>query len=391
MITAEYPPLILGGVGAFVHDLTLELLKRDIQVTVVTRGRGFDDGTREGVIKIHRFYSPPIPPKDVWFYSTNSSRFGRVVEQVKPNIIHDASSAAEFLPWLTKKRNVVTTIHGSPRLTEIRSRTGCSEDHVRNVLFNMTHSMPVTFLRKLMKPDIKVYVHVSRFCLKDTIGRIKDSALREEYLEKTRVIYNGVNVRKLAGLKKEVLSENGQDPLAVTFIGRLMEYKGIRHLLRAFGKVVKEIEDAKLHIVGGGPLYKDTKAFIHGQGLARNIALHGALPRMDALSVLARSAFLVHPSFYESFGMVIAEAYALGKPVITHKAGYADEMVERIGAGLTVDVTDQDAFANTIETLLTDTNLRRRLSTNAQAAAREIFNIEVVAKKYEDLFRELST
>lgn len=390
MIASEYPPLILGGVGAFTHELTLALAKRDIDVTVVTRSQDLMSQTNEGLVKVRRLYSPPIPPKDMWFYSTKSSRITEIVRQVNPDVIHDISHATGFLPWLTKNRKVVATIHGSPKISDVRRGSGSSEDFLRDILFKMAHSLPARFIGEFVKPDIKRYVHVSRFCLEDIVCRIKNPTLREMYLSKSEVIPNGVDVEKLVEIKKEALRQNDEDPLAITFVGRLMEYKGVRCLLRAFEKVLREIEGARLHIVGNGPLYQDSKAFIRRKRLESNILLHGALSRRDALGVVARTSFLVHPSFYESFGMVIAEAYALGKPAITHKAGYAAEMVEETGAGLTVNVIDVEALSNAITSLLTDTGLHKRLSANAEAAARGLFNIQATAKEYEQLFREVS-
>jgi len=113
------------------------------------------------------------------------------------------------------------------------------------------------------------------------------------------------------------------------------------------------------------------------------------MPRNKVLKIVSSSYLLAHPSLYESFGYIIIEAYALGKPVIAHKAPYSKELVERIEAGVTVDTFNEKIFSETLLTLLTDENLYKKYSINAQKAAEEIFDINVSADKYIKVYESL--
>jgi len=387
MITAEYPPLTGGGVGTFAYELSSELSKLGHDVTVITRSRFFADSVKkEREVKVYRLYSPPIPPKDIWFYAANFWKIAKIIQRVGPDVVHDAGSAIGFMPWIAKKWRVVTTIHGSPQIGEIRAK-GSFEDRLRSLAFEITHSVPTRFLTMLMKPEIKVYVYVSRFCLIDTVARIKNPDLVEKHLVKSKVIYNGVNID---AIKKLVSDSKQADSNAMVFIGRLMEYKGLWPLLKAFEKVLEEVSNASLHIVGGGQLYHRIKNFIAERGLMKNVVLHGSVQRERALKILAQSKFLVHPSFYEALPLVVAEAYAVGKPVVVHRAGYSFEMVEESSAGITVDVRNVEEFSKALISLLTDESLYNCLSHNAEKVARKRFDIKVTAQKYESLFEELA-
>jgi len=173
----------------------------------------------------------------------------------------------------------------------------------------------------------------------------------------------------------------------VVFIGRLMEYKGVKFLVKAFRHVVDELRDAVLHIVGDGPIFNEVRGLVEKLGLKGRVIMHGALPRDRAMRILARSRLLTHPSLYESFGMVIAEAYAMGKPVVTHRAGYAKELVEEPGAGLTVNVLNEHEYANTLITLLSDKALYNKLSQKASTFAEERLSVEAMVKGYIKAYR----
>jgi glycosyltransferase involved in cell wall biosynthesis len=169
-------------------------------------------------------------------------------------------------------------------------------------------------------------------------------------------------------------------------MGRLAEYKGVDRLIRAFSHVSRELRDAKLHVVGSGPDADRLKALSSRLGMEKRVVFHGWLRRDRALKILASSALLVHPSLYESFGYVIVEAYALGKPVVAHRAPYSRELVEEMGAGLTVNTFDEEKFSKALLALLTDGDLYKRFSSKAHKVAEEVFDVRITADKYIEVY-----
>jgi len=383
LLTSEYPPYLRGGVGSFSYELSRGLARAGNEVIVVTRGNGPDRLINVDNTKIYYLMSPDLPPRDLWFYFIRIRDFKRVTEIEKPDIIHDASGALNYSPWLSKFAPTVLTIHGSPTLDVIRLSLG-GEDRFRFILFNTSHTLPSRLIDFVSRPIFSRIVFVSRYALWSSLNKIRGEVMRSRLRKISRVVYNGVDINRL----RDIASKTAYDDYSIVFISRLMEYKGVRWLIKAFRRVVKELPRAKLHIVGNGPLYGDARELVARLGLDNNVVLHGSLPRSNALKILAGSKILVHPSLVEGFGIVIAEAYAMGKPVITHRSGYAYELVGETGAGLMINTLDEEEFSNAIINLLTDNNLYKKLSQRALEVS-ERFSVEEMVKGYLSVYREL--
>lgn len=381
LLTADYPPYSSGGVGSLSYELARGLSRAGVDVIVVTRGVGVTRIVERDGVRVYYLASPPVPPKDVWYYVLRMGGVRRVLAEERPEVIHDVSSFAAFHPWITGMAPTVVSVQGSPMLDAIRRALGAG-DALRSILFELSHKLPSALVGLIKRPEIGVLVFVSRFVMLDTLARIRNGALRERLARKSLVVYNGVDVERLRAIKDRVVRDEGVEERSVVFMGRLMKYKGVTFLIKAFRHVVSELRGAVLHIVGDGPLSGVVRRLPSRLGIERNVVIHGALPRSGAMRVLARSALLTHPSLYESFGMVIAEAYAMGKPVVTHKAGYARELVEEPGAGLTVNVMDSRKYAEALIALLTDRNLYRRLSQNASKFAEESLSVSAMVRGY---------
>ena len=380
LITAEYPPYSNGGIGTFSYELSRGLNMLGYDTFIVTKGHSIiykPQSTNE-----HFLTSPAIPPKDIWFYTTRSFDITRIIREIKPDVIHDAGEAISYLPWISKQAPTIITIHGTPLLSRIRLLME-GEDRVKLILFDLMHSIPAKLMQLITKPDIKRIVFVSKSALWDSLMGMDNNA-RNELLKKARVVYNGVDINWLRSIAKSV---GYVEDYSAAFIGRLMEYKGVKWLVRAFRHVVDELPGARLHIVGDGPIYRDVKELVDKLDLGRNVIMHGSLPRTEAMRVLAKSMILTHPSLAEGFGIVIAEAYAMGKPVIAHKSTYSYELVAKTGAGLMINTLNEKEYANALTQLLTDKNLYRRLSQRALEVS-EKFSVEAMAKGYIEIYRE---
>lgn len=113
------------------------------------------------------------------------------------------------------------------------------------------------------------------------------------------------------------------------FVGRLSEEKGLRTLLAAWRLLGDQVP---LRIVGDGPLRKELEA--SSRDLPA-VSFEGYMPREKVFDVLGRARFLVFPSkWYESFGCVITESFALGVPVIASRLGSIKEIVQHGFSGL---------------------------------------------------------
>ncbi len=368
------------------YELARGLLRAGIDVIVIARSTRTTHVVRREKYNVYYLASPPIPPKDVWHYTLRMIDARKILNEERPDVIHDFSDFTAFQPWITKLVPTVYSVQGSPQLSIIRRSLNLN-DALRDILFEISHRLQPTLMGLIKKPEIRVWVYVSKFVMLDSLMRIQDEGLRRELMSRSMVVYNGVDVRSLRAIRDEVVKSEGVKEGSVVFIGRLMEYKGVKFLVKAFRHVVDELKDAVLHIVGDGPIFNEVRGLVEKLGLKGRVIMHGALPRDRAMRILARSTLLTHPSLYESFGMVIAEAYAMGKPVVTHRAGYAKELVEEPGAGLTVNVFNEHEYANNLITLLSDKALYNKLSQKASTFAEERLSVEAMVKGYIKAYR----
>ncbi len=121
----------------------------------------------------------------------------------------------------------------------------------------------------------------------------------------------------------------GQGEYAI-FLGRLSREKGIWTLIRAF----QQLKGISLKIVGTGPMEAELRRFLIENDVT-NVEIVGFKSGKEKWQLLAKSMFVVLPSeWYETFGLVILEAYAVGKPVLASRMGSLPHVVREGKSGL---------------------------------------------------------
>lgn len=149
---------------------------------------------------------------------------------------------------------------------------------------------------------------------------------------------------------------------------------------------------ALMHLIGPGfGPDEQAAAWASERGLVDQFVFHGWLPYTKAVEQLATMDLLVHPALEESFGMTIAEAMALGVPVVAGKDSGAVPWVcggER-GAGMLVDVRSADAIAAAVRDLLGNASLYECCSREGRARVHDHFTATAVAESYLDRYRRV--
>jgi glycosyltransferase involved in cell wall biosynthesis len=125
------------------------------------------------------------------------------------------------------------------------------------------------------------------------------------------------------------------------FAGRFAPEKKLQTLLEAWEKV----PEMALKVVGSGLQESDIREFAQQRGLA-NVEFLGQRPRDEVFALMKRARLLVVPSeWYETFGLVIVEAFACGVPVVAARLGAMAELVEDGCTGLLFTPGDRDDLA----------------------------------------------
>ncbi|HEX4654265.1 MAG TPA: glycosyltransferase [Mycobacteriales bacterium] len=177
----------------------------------------------------------------------------------------------------------------------------------------------------------------------------------------------------------------------VTFVGRLVEKKGVDTLLRAWPGVVAAVPGARLDVVGAGPL---DRLLPSGDPSVRHLA-----PRQQGRAEQVRNAIrdarvVAAPSRTSSTGdaesllLVNLEAQASGRPVVTTRHGGIPEFVADGESALLIDEDDADALAESLIAVLTDDELAARLGAAGPASAAR-FDVAGSVRRVDALYDEL--
>src|SRR5690606_7317873 len=132
--------------------------------------------------------------------------------------------------------------------------------------------------------------------------------------------------------------------------------KGIDDLLHAAAMLLPNQPDLHVNISGDGPERPSLEALAQELGIAGRVHFLGRVPH--APDFLRQLDIFVLPSRFEAFGLVAAEAMAVGTPVIVSNAGGLPEVVAHGKTGLVVPVNSRPALAQAIAKLATQPALR---------------------------------
>ena len=183
-----------------------------------------------------------------------------------------------------------------------------------------------------------------------------------------------------------------------SFAGRLEETKGIVTLLNAFNKLNTQInEDIKLIVAGGDedevdlttfePKKKELKEAV--RGIEDKVMFVGSKTQEELANIFNRSTAVVVPSYYESFGMVAAEAQACGTPVIASVVGGLQNVVSDGYTGIHVEPKNPDHLLKAMSILSKDIYLAKELGKQAADYSHKAFNWEKIAKQMNMTYERL--
>lgn len=166
----------------------------------------------------------------------------------------------------------------------------------------------------------------------------------------------------------------------VGFIGRLSSEKGLWTLVRAFERL-----KVPLKIAGIGPLECELRRYIHEKDI-RNIQFTGFISGEAKWEFLRNSRFVVVPSeCYETFGMVVVEAYAAGKPVVASNLGGLPALVESGKSGLLFNPASSTDLARQSEFLWSAPTVCAQMGQYARTAVETKFSPDAAYKQLIDI------
>jgi hypothetical protein len=387
-VSAEYPPGEIGGIGRYTVDLAAGFAEVGHEVHVITTDPERDRVDFEDGVWVHRMHTrePSIPE-----LAESPAKF---------NIFRAATVAAEL-----------DRIHGRSPIDVVSAPLWASEGCVctfdrrfPTILALMTSMHTIAGLHESWEEDrqIKALIQLERATVQRSsyLHALSDAVLSDARQafdpdeEVAAVVPLGT--RDVAG---EYSSRgNGDGKIRILFVGRLERRKGVDVLLDAAEELLPSRPEIELVVVGKdtentelGETYREVfRRRTGGADWARRVIFAGAVPDEELFQHYADCDVFCAPSRYESFGLVLTEAMAFGKPVVGCRAGGMQEVVDEGVTGLLAEPGDAASLTEQLRRLIAEPQLRLELGSAAREAFERQFARPVTVARTVDAYREIA-
>lgn len=215
--------------------------------------------------------------------------------------------------------------------------------------------------------------------------------------------YTARELRKFADVPIEVIPYTAELPPpseapgarqgnpSILFVGRLIERKGVHHLIRTLGAVRKRTP-ARLVIIGDGPERQRLEELARKAGVGEHVDFRGRVTDEELRRAYAEAGVFVLPSVLdarqdtEGLGVVLLEAMNYSVPVIASDIGGITDIVEHDRSGLLVPPGDEIALANAVTRVLTDGAVARRLGEAGRQRLLTAFSWDRIVAQWEAVY-----
>ncbi len=390
MLSWEYPPRIVGGISPHVHELSQELVKKDIEVHVITKStpKAPDEEIEESGVHVHRVHLDEDPKDFVHEIQLLNQATDRRVRTMledwrpggQPTVFHAhdwlSLEAARNLKY-EYKLPIIATLHA----TEWGRHGGIFSD-ISKYIAEQEYWLTYEAWRLIV---------CSEFMKGEAVRLFNTPA------DKVDVIFNGVDSAKFEFDWSEAERLETRRRFAhdeekiVIYVGRFVREKGIQVLLNAVHAVLAEEPKTKFLIVGGGVRDK-FESFTRWAGLGESVNFTGFMSGRQLHELYRCADVAVFPSLYEPFGIVALEGMAAGVPVVSSDAGGLKEIVQHGVTGTTSFANDPASLAWGVRQALGDAEHTREMAIKAKERLQSDFHWSNLADQtiavYDRVWRE---
>lgn len=204
-------------------------------------------------------------------------------------------------------------------------------------------------------------------------------------------VYNGMNLNHFL---RPVTTHREAGPVEILSTGRLVAFKGFDYLIEACQQLRERGIEFRCEIIGDGPLRETLQRQIDESRLGAHVTLQGALPqdrvleKLQGCDVFALASTVDDAGASDVFPTVILEAMASARPVVsTTVAGIPEAVVDK-ETGLLVPSDESSLFADALELLCRDNELRARYGLAGRRRIEQHFQIETTVRPLIELFEK---
>ncbi|MFA5867069.1 MAG: glycosyltransferase [Actinomycetota bacterium] len=368
--------------GIFVKEQALNLVDQGMDVSVVTARIFREDPVfvQEGPLKVYRFRFPTeqkilaeyeyIPVIRMCFYVASAIlKVWRVARRDRVDLIHAHWAIPTGFPsviaGMLVRRPVVLTAHDKD------ISTMADANRAVRMLIHYT-------LRRVSR-----IIAVTETVRQEIIKRFPDVDT-----DKIDVIPLGIDHDLFIPMPRREARQAldlPQDKKILLFVGGLLEIKGIMVLMEAAPHILPNHPEARLIIIGDGPLRGEIEAIIKQHKLEKQISLLGPKPHEELPQWMAAADAFVLPHLpSQGLGMVSAEALAMRLPVIVSNVAGFPEVITDGYNGLLIETGRTEAVVEAVEKILTDKKLLDDMQKNAKLDP--VYDLKVTAERVKALY-----
>jgi glycosyltransferase involved in cell wall biosynthesis len=214
-----------------------------------------------------------------------------------------------------------------------------------------------------------------------------------ESADKIHRVYNGMDLTNFVGRTATVQTAG---PVRILSVGRLVSFKGFEYLIEACEQLRQRNVPFRCEIIGDGPLRERLQQQIDTLRLGALVTLEGALPqdsvieKLEGCDIFALASTSDDKDASDVFPTVILEAMASARAAVsTTMAGIPESVVDK-ETGLLVPAGESGLFADALEILCRDSDLRSRYGSAGRARVEKHFQIETTVRPLRELFDKQS-
>ena len=369
MTTDAYWPRI-NGVTVAVDAFRRSLVERGHTVYVIApqyppseRDALWPD---DGHVFRFRGFSIPWSPEDRFGWPCERFRITRLLEELKPDIVHAHTEVTLGFSGKTYcRRNNVA---------HVMTRHTYWEEYLPTYSFLITHGIAHLIVSTWSRMDYGLVDSV--IVPTEHLGRLIRSYGVTTPIE---IIPTGVDPREFDLRSEEQRAQEAHFDRAfpimrgrqvLIYAGRIVHEKNIDFLLEALVKVIPAVPEVLLLLAGGGPYRADLERRTRERGLDRHVLFTGYLDRKQLAWAYRGAEAFVFSSKTETQGLALVEAMMCGTPAVVVEAMGTEDILAGDRGGFLV-AENSAAFAAKVVLLLRDEGLRRAKGTEARERAGE--------------------
>jgi len=278
------------------------------------------------------------------------------------------NSIFAFFASVIKRKPLIITYHADIEKEDLKRFPA-------NLLLNFYNFI----LKMVLRRAKKIFVTSKEYAKSSNI--LRNLKFKEEDKEGKLILSpNFVCEKELNYDKNEIekIRKNFENKKIVLFVGRLVKYKGVEYLIKAFNEIKNP--EIVLLIIGDGPLRK----YLENLASNKNIKFLGKVENLNPYYALCDIFVLPSITRQEAFGLVLVEAMFFGKPCITTDIDSGMKYVVDYGnAGILVKEKNVDKLRDAIIKLIENENLRKEIGEKARKRVLEKFTDKIVLEKFE--------